>query len=471
MTYQAKNNAFSTLAGSLTNVATTLTVQTGHGDRFPVVTAPDYSIVTIEDASGNREIVKVTSRVGAADSMTIVRAQEGTTALSWSAGDSVELRMTAGEMQPLFDHVDETAGAHAASAIANTPSGNLAATNVQAALNELQSDIDTRELSINAATEKTTPVNADTLGVIDSAASNVLKKVTWANIKATLKAYFDTLYTDNAALTTHLGNTTDAHDASAISYLGSTNLSATNVEAALDELDTEKHPLMTSASQAEMQAGSEAALRAMSPLRIAQAISALTPPSSGGLIGFTVYTATGSYLKATNNPSFVIVEVIGGGGSGGYSNTASVGFGGGGAGGFSREKILASSLASSETVTIGAGGTPPGVNNAGNAGGTSSFGAFCSATGGSGGATSGGNGGGGGVGSGGDLNTSGGAGGSPNGAYSGEGGNSFYSGGPRGVTAAVGTAGSFGSGGSGGSGSGGQGGAGGAGLVIVWEYR
>lgn len=48
--------------------------------------------------------------------------------------------------------------------------------------------------SIHGATAKTTPVDADTMPLIDSAASNVLKKVTWANIKATLKSYFDTLY-------------------------------------------------------------------------------------------------------------------------------------------------------------------------------------------------------------------------------------------------------------------------------------
>jgi hypothetical protein len=48
--------------------------------------------------------------------------------------------------------------------------------------------------NIHAATAKTTPVDADEVGVIDSAASNVLKKVTWVNIKATLKTYFDTLY-------------------------------------------------------------------------------------------------------------------------------------------------------------------------------------------------------------------------------------------------------------------------------------
>lgn len=47
---------------------------------------------------------------------------------------------------------------------------------------------------IAAATGKTTPVDADTLALSDSAASNATKKVTWANVKATLKAYFDPLY-------------------------------------------------------------------------------------------------------------------------------------------------------------------------------------------------------------------------------------------------------------------------------------
>jgi hypothetical protein len=47
---------------------------------------------------------------------------------------------------------------------------------------------------INGATDKPTPVDADYLGLMDSAAANILKKLSWANIKATLKAYFDTLY-------------------------------------------------------------------------------------------------------------------------------------------------------------------------------------------------------------------------------------------------------------------------------------
>lgn len=48
--------------------------------------------------------------------------------------------------------------------------------------------------TIHGATAKTTPVDADELGLIDSAASNVLKKLTWSNVKATLKTYFDSLY-------------------------------------------------------------------------------------------------------------------------------------------------------------------------------------------------------------------------------------------------------------------------------------
>ena len=48
--------------------------------------------------------------------------------------------------------------------------------------------------SIVAATSKPTPIDADLLPLVDSAASNVLKKLTWANLKATLKTYFDTLY-------------------------------------------------------------------------------------------------------------------------------------------------------------------------------------------------------------------------------------------------------------------------------------
>lgn len=46
----------------------------------------------------------------------------------------------------------------------------------------------------HAAAGKTTPVNADELPLIDSAAAFGLKRLTWANLKATLKTYFDPIY-------------------------------------------------------------------------------------------------------------------------------------------------------------------------------------------------------------------------------------------------------------------------------------
>lgn len=75
---------------------------------------------------------------------------------------------------------------------------------------------------INSATAKTTPVDADLVPISDSAASWILKKVTWANVKATLKTYFDTLY---AALS----NTASAlTDASTIDITGTKHTLATS---------------------------------------------------------------------------------------------------------------------------------------------------------------------------------------------------------------------------------------------------
>lgn len=64
---------------------------------------------------------------------------------------------------------------------------------------------------INGATSKTTPVDADYLGLMDSAASNILKKLSWANLKATAKTYFDTLYSSIGA-TFFVGTTSIANN-------------------------------------------------------------------------------------------------------------------------------------------------------------------------------------------------------------------------------------------------------------------
>lgn len=96
-----RNNAHSSLAAALSDVATTLTVATGHGDRFPAVTTPNFALITLEDAANNIEVVRVTHRTAGGDTMTIVRAQEGTTARNWAAGSIVEQRLTAAGLGPL----------------------------------------------------------------------------------------------------------------------------------------------------------------------------------------------------------------------------------------------------------------------------------------------------------------------------------------------------------------------------------
>jgi len=84
------NNAESTLSGSITNVATSLTVQSGHGARFPAIGSGtgDHFWLTIED-----EIVKCTAR--SADTLTIVRAQQGTSGASHADAVAVKLLWTA----------------------------------------------------------------------------------------------------------------------------------------------------------------------------------------------------------------------------------------------------------------------------------------------------------------------------------------------------------------------------------------
>lgn len=234
--------------------------------------------------------------------------------------------------------------------------------------------------------------------------------------------------------------------------------------------------------------------------------SALVPLQAGTTrtMYTTVFTGSGTWTKATLNPLYVKITVIGGGGGGGgASSMASVkssseGAGGGG-GGCSIRTVQGGSLGATETVTIGAGGGGGNTSGGnGSAGGSSSFGSWATATGGSGGegmtAGNGGStnssasmslGGAAGVGSSGDVNLRGDDGGNGavwvdyytygRGSRANFGGGSYMAGRrrstPTGGTGAAGYA--YGGGGAGGVGSvgtGRAGGAGAAGIVIVEEF-
>lgn len=191
-----------------------------------------------------------------------------------------------------------------------------------------------------------------------------------------------------------------------------------------------------------------------------------------------VFTDSGTWTKPSGLTRVRVYVTGGGGGGKGRTADSSEGGTGGAAGGTAIKVIEASSLGSTETVTIGAGGSSSnaGLAQAGS-GGTSSFGSHCSATGGSGGDRPGGSpyidGG---VGSSGDLNIRGSApvtsretvddSGSP-------GGDSFFGGGGRSAktdgTYAHGATGQLGSGGGGGNTSG-NGANGGSGVVYVEQF-
>ena len=94
------NNATGALASGTSNSATSLTLSTGQGALFPTPSGGDWFLLTLTQATGPEsswEIVKCTARSG--DTLTVVRAQEGTTALVWAIAKA-ELRITAGTLVP-----------------------------------------------------------------------------------------------------------------------------------------------------------------------------------------------------------------------------------------------------------------------------------------------------------------------------------------------------------------------------------
>ena len=98
------NNASTNITHALTADATSVSVTSGTGDLFPsIVEGKDYFYATLAGNNG-LEIVKVTKRV--LDTMTVERAQDGTSALIFHQGDLFELRIVAADFEDTFSQVD-----------------------------------------------------------------------------------------------------------------------------------------------------------------------------------------------------------------------------------------------------------------------------------------------------------------------------------------------------------------------------
>jgi len=181
------------------------------------------------------------------------------------------------------------------------------------------------------------------------------------------------------------------------------------------------------------------------------------------------FTSSGTWTKDAGL-EYIIVEGVAGGGSGGGGNNSNAneesGGSGGGSGGYFKKKILASSLPSTVTVTVGTGGTGSVSFGNGVAGNSTVFTGFATSTGGGGGLSGTNFGGAGGTATGGDININGGEGGFGYGESKDNARSGYIPG--MGATSFFGGQGAYGSGSRGGRDSNSS--AGSNGIVIVTEY-
>ena len=117
MAVKYSNNATTTLPGAITNSATSITVT--DGSTFPAISSPDYAYLTLASATAT-EVVKCTNRAG--NVLTVLRAQEGTTASAFTTDDRVELRLTSAMLTDVLAETVANAATSATNAAASATS-------------------------------------------------------------------------------------------------------------------------------------------------------------------------------------------------------------------------------------------------------------------------------------------------------------------------------------------------------------
>jgi hypothetical protein len=95
------NNAQTTLSAGINDSVTSITVV--DGSVLPSPTGGDYTYVTIEEGS-TREIVKMTAR--STNTLTVTRAQDGTTGQTFTAAATVSVRVVRGVFDDIFTAID-----------------------------------------------------------------------------------------------------------------------------------------------------------------------------------------------------------------------------------------------------------------------------------------------------------------------------------------------------------------------------
>jgi hypothetical protein len=140
-------------------------------------------------------------------------------------------------------------------------------------------------LDFASLTAKSTPVDADVLPLADSAASNAVKKVTWSNIKTTLKSYLDTFY--QAVL------------------VSGTNIKTINGSSILGSGDLTVSGGMTVLASKYSQSINYALTTTMADINATEAVVTFTAPASGKVL----VTFKGVWLPAAGTSS--VLPLIG----------------------------------------------------------------------------------------------------------------------------------------------------------------
>ena len=97
------NNIITSLAGDVLGGADSIVVTSGDGANMPDPDMYEYFVILVERVlDGQKEIMHCIGRT--TDTLEVERAQEGTIALAFSAGDRVTMPLTAGLLDFLRDN-------------------------------------------------------------------------------------------------------------------------------------------------------------------------------------------------------------------------------------------------------------------------------------------------------------------------------------------------------------------------------
>lgn len=153
-----------TLASDITSGSTTISVTDATG--WPTGATGPFAIALEMGAAGEEKVL-IASRSG--NTLTVDtggRGYDGTTAASHLSGSSADHVLTAIDLREANAHINATTGAHAATAISFAPAAGVAATTVQAAIEEVVSDS-----SAAYVAKADTPFVSTTVGAFESTTS------------------------------------------------------------------------------------------------------------------------------------------------------------------------------------------------------------------------------------------------------------------------------------------------------------